>query len=88
MQGSCCDEKDRHLPTVVMDNIIRRMIALPEKKISKFVHAGNVAADLGCGLGYFTVSMAELTGPNGKVYAVDSDERSIQALRTKSRKNN
>jgi len=85
MQGSCCDGKDRHLPTVVMDNFIRRMIAPPEKKISRFVHAGNAAADLGCGPGYFTVSMAELTRPNGKVYAVDSDERSIQALRTKTK---
>ena len=24
MQDGCCEEKDRHIPTVVMDNFIRR----------------------------------------------------------------
>jgi hypothetical protein len=28
MQGGCCEEKDRHIPTVVMDNF------LAKKKIS------------------------------------------------------
>ena len=69
---------------MVMDNLIRRLMSPPEKKISKFVHSGIIAADLGCGPGYFTIPMAEMTGPTGKVYAVDSDQRSIQALTTKS----
>jgi len=84
MQGRCCEQKDRHLPTVVMDNFIRRLISPPEKKIRKFVSSGIVAADFGCGPGYFTVPMAEMIGPAGKVYAVDSDLRSIQTVRRKA----
>jgi len=84
MPGTCCDQTDRHLPTAVMDNFIRRLISPPEKKISKFVCYGSVAADLGCGPGYFTVPMAKRVGQNGKVYAVDSDAKSIQKLREKT----
>ena len=84
MVGRCCDQKDRHLPTVAMDNFIRHLIAPPEKKLSGFVRSGIIAADLGCGPGYFTIPMAKMIGPSGMVYAVDSDPRSIQALRTKS----
>jgi ubiquinone/menaquinone biosynthesis C-methylase UbiE len=67
-----------------MDNFIRRLISPPEKKISRFVRSGSVAADLGCGPGYFTVPMAKLVGQNGKVYAVDSDAKSIRKLRQKT----
>lgn len=82
----CCyrEQEDRHLPTRLMDNFIRRLISPPEKKISRFVKVGNVAADLGCGPGYFTIPIAKLIGPTGKIYAVDSDERSIQVLVAKS----
>jgi ubiquinone/menaquinone biosynthesis C-methylase UbiE len=68
-----------------MDNCIRRVISPPKKKILRFLHPGTVVADLGCGPGYFTIPMAEITGSNGRVYAVDSDPKSIQALNTKSK---
>jgi ubiquinone/menaquinone biosynthesis C-methylase UbiE len=44
------------------------------------------AADLGCGPGYFTIAMAEAVGPEGRIYAVDSDERSVRAIKSKARK--
>jgi ubiquinone/menaquinone biosynthesis C-methylase UbiE len=67
-----------------MDNFIRRFISPPKKKISKFIRTGCVAADIGCGPGYFTIPMAEMTGPSGRVYAVDSDPKSIHAVKAKS----
>jgi len=67
-----------------MDNFIRRLISPPKKKISKFVRAGTVAADLGCGPGYFTIPMAELVGETGRDYAVDSDAKAIKKLREKT----
>ena len=76
-------QSDRHLPTRLMDNFIRRLISPPEK-MSRLVRAGNVVADLGCGPGYFTIPIAKVVGLAGKVYAVDSDQRSIQVLGTKS----
>jgi len=84
LRDNCCEVKDRHLPTVLMDNVIRRLVSPPKKKISRFIHSGSVAADIGCGPGYFTIPMAELVGPKGRVYAVDSDPKSIQAVIVKS----
>lgn len=37
-------------------------------------------ADLGSGSGAFTLALRDLLGPNGAVYAVDKDRRSLDAL--------
>ena len=84
MGGCCCDATDRHLPTVVMDNFIRRLISPPTKKIARFIRPGSTVADLGCGPGYFTIAIAELLGPNGRVYAADSDPKVIRVLQSKA----
>jgi len=42
-------------------------------------------ADLGCGAGVFTHALAELLGPNGRVYAVDHDRGAIAAVRRRMR---
>ena len=66
-----------------MDNFVRHLL-FPPKKMSKFLSVGSVVADIGCGPGYFTIPMAELVGSTGKVYAADSDPKSINALNAKS----
>jgi ubiquinone/menaquinone biosynthesis C-methylase UbiE len=76
---------DRHLPTFLLDNFIRRLISPPERWISKYISAGISVADIGCGPGHFTIPMAVAVGKEGKVFAVDSDLKSIEAVRTKSR---
>jgi len=85
IQAACCGAKDRHLPTFVMDNFVRRWFFPPKEKISKFLSAGSVVADIGCGPGYFTIPIAELVGASGKVYALDSDPKSIRVLTAKAR---
>ena len=42
-----------------------------------------MVADLGCGPGFYTLALADCVGPEGKVYAVDFDEKCIQALEKK-----
>ncbi len=58
---------------------------LPAKKIlSKFpLKAGSAAVDVGCGPGYWTIPMAEIVGPTGRVYAVDLSEAMLVDLRTR-----
>ncbi len=47
---------------------------------------GSHLADLGCGsLGHFVFSGAEMTGGEGKVYAVDIDKQVLQAIERKAR---
>ena len=43
--------------------------------------AGGTWADLGAGTGTFTLALATLLGPSGKVIAVDRDPASVVALR-------
>lgn len=77
---------DRHFRTFVMDNPLRRLFSPPRKIVSKYASKGNIVADIGCGPGYFTLSIAEVVGPTGRVYAVDSDSRSIEVLSSKAAK--
>ncbi|MEK7674031.1 MAG: class I SAM-dependent methyltransferase [Patescibacteria group bacterium] len=43
-----------------------------------FLLSGWSIADFGCGGGYFTTLLAEKTGPDGKVFAIDSQEDAIK----------
>jgi len=45
------------------------------------ISPGMVIADVGSGTGYFSRRMAKLTGPEGKVFAVDIQSRMLEALK-------
>jgi predicted methyltransferase len=49
------------------------------------IRAGTPVADIGAGEGYFTRHLATRVGPQGKVYAVDIDEKALASLRESSR---
>lgn len=65
---------------------IRRLFEPPRKLIEPYVKNGQVVADLGCGSGYYTLALAKLVGPKGKVYAVDLGKNCIRALEKKTQK--
>lgn len=74
---------------VFLDNPLRRLFTRPRKFISNFslyLPKGAIAADLGCGPGFFTLPISEAVGPEGKVYAVDPNENSIKAIKSKASK--
>src|SRR3989304_5844069 len=79
------ERRDKHFPLFVHDNLFRRLFSSP-KKYCRYVANGQVVADLGCGPGYYTLVLAGSVGPEGKVYAVDSDEKAILALEKKASK--
>lgn len=61
----------------------------PERVVDKFgISEGMKIADFGCGAGYFTILMAQKTGPNGRVYALDIQETALDSVRTKAGENN
>ncbi len=47
------------------------------------IRSGEHIADLGAGGGYFTFRLADATGADGNVYAVDVDEDMVEYLETK-----
>ena len=75
---------DKHFQALAHDNPFRRLFVPPRRLVGPYVRAGQTAADLGCGPGYYTLALADLVGPEGKVYAVDSDERVIKVLERKA----
>jgi ubiquinone/menaquinone biosynthesis C-methylase UbiE len=45
------------------------------------VQPGDVVADIGCGNGFYTLKLAKLVGPNGKVIAVDIQREMLEFLK-------
>ncbi|MBN2048200.1 MAG: class I SAM-dependent methyltransferase [Anaerolineaceae bacterium] len=69
------DHENRHLCpwwlAYAFDNPLRKLLHKPEDLFQNLVHPGDMAADIGCGFGYFSISLAKLVGEDGIVFAVD-----------------
>jgi ubiquinone/menaquinone biosynthesis C-methylase UbiE len=77
------EKQDRHFPLFAHEFPLRSLFHNP-KKYCSYVTAGQVVADLGCGAGHYTLALAERVGPEGRVYAIDSDEKAIQRVKEKA----
>jgi len=57
----------------------------PARIVAGFgVRPGDHIADFGAGHGYFTIPLARAAGPNGKVYAIDVQDATLDAIRSKA----
>jgi ubiquinone/menaquinone biosynthesis C-methylase UbiE len=65
---------------------VRRWMQNPEKILKPFVAEGMVVIEPGCGMGFFTLEIARLVGPRGKVVAVDLQPKMLAALQRRARK--
>jgi ubiquinone/menaquinone biosynthesis C-methylase UbiE len=70
--------------SVFLDNFIRKILHDPEKILGQYIKTGYTAVDIGCGPGYFSIPMARLTGPEGKVIAADVQEEMLMKLKGKA----
>lgn len=68
------------------DNPLRRLFHDPERLLGPYVRPGMTVVDIGCGMGYFTIGLARLAGPEGKVIAVDLQQRMLDALGRRARR--
>jgi ubiquinone/menaquinone biosynthesis C-methylase UbiE len=59
---------------------IRRLWHNPEKILSPYIYGGMKALDIGCAMGFFSLPMARMVGPQGKVICIDVQERMIRSL--------
>jgi FkbM family methyltransferase len=42
---------------------------------------GDVVVDLGANIGYYTIMMAKISGPNGRIYAMEPEPRNFEMLK-------
>jgi len=68
-----------------IDNPLRRLFHDPEKLLAPYLRAGMSALDIGCGMGMFSLGMAKLVGPNGKVVAADLQQKMLEEMAKRSR---
>ena len=66
-----------------LDNKIRRLVQNPKKILRPYIEEGMTVLDLGCGLGFFTIEMAQMVGKSGRVIASDLQEGMLQKIRDK-----
>lgn len=68
------------------DNPLRKIFHDPIKILSPYVHKGDTALDIGPGMGYFSVPMAELVGPTGHVIAIDIQKKMLSLLMARAQR--
>jgi len=56
------------------------------RRVGPYVQKGQVAADIGCGWGYYSFALADLVGPEGRVYAIDLARKCVLAIKKKAEK--
>lgn len=62
------------------DNPLRRYLQNPWEIVGPYLHEGMTVADIGCGMGYFSIAMAKMTGESGSVIAVDLQRKMLDLL--------
>jgi len=59
---------------------VRRLFDNPRKILGDYIKPGMTVMDIGCAMGFFTLPMARMVGPDGKVIAVDLQPGMIKSL--------
>ncbi|MDN7240180.1 class I SAM-dependent methyltransferase [Planococcus sp. N028] len=62
---------------------LQRVLPFTKSLLEQTVNAGDQVIDATAGNGHDTLFLAQLTGPNGKVYAFDIQQEAIQATRNR-----
>ncbi len=82
------EERNRVCPVEragILDNRLRRWLQDPRKILAPFVRPGMTVLDVGCGPGFFSLEMARMVGPTGKVISVDLQDGMLQKLSARIR---
>ena len=70
----------------LMASPIRRIFNRPSKILAPHVHEGMTVLEPGPGMGFFSLELARLVGPTGRVIAVDIQSRMLDGLRRRAAK--
>ncbi len=65
---------------------LRRLWQDPATILGPFVREGMTVLEPGCGMGFFTLDLARMTGPRGRVVVVDVQPRMLDGLQKRARR--
>ena len=67
-------------------NPLRRLIEPPDRLLAPLVRPGMTVVEPGPGMGYFSLPLARMVGPTGRVICVDLQEKMVAGLERRARK--
>jgi ubiquinone/menaquinone biosynthesis C-methylase UbiE len=67
-----------------IDNRLRRWLHNPQQILTPYVRPGMTVMDFGCGMGMFSIAMAQLVGSAGRVIAVDLQQEMLDVLQKRA----
>jgi len=70
----------------ILLNPLRRLMENPKKIFGPFVGEAMVVLEPGCAMGFFTLPLARMVGPEGKVVAVDVEPKMLSVLERRARR--
>lgn len=65
---------------------LRKLFQNPKKILGPYVERGMKVLDIGCAMGFFSLPMAEMVGPGGRVICIDVQEKMIDTLTKRTKK--
>jgi ubiquinone/menaquinone biosynthesis C-methylase UbiE len=68
------------------DNLLRRLFQNPEQILRPYIAEGITVLDIGPGMGYFSIPLARMVGPRGRVIAVDIQPEMLSALQKRAKR--
>lgn len=67
-------------------NPLRKLLESPKKILGPFVKAGMIVLEPGPAMGFFTLPLARMVGPKGKVVAIEVQQKMLDVLMKRARK--
>lgn len=62
----------------------RRLAQRPSRILRPYVREGMLVVEPGCGMGFFTLDLVRMVGPQGRVVAIDLQEKMLAGLRQRA----
>ena len=63
---------------------LRKLLQSPSKILAPHVRSGMTVLDLGCAMGFFSLPMAAMVKPKGKVVCVDVEPKMLEVLQNRA----
>lgn len=65
---------------------LRKLLQRPESILKQHIEPGMTVLDAGCAMGFFSIPMARMVGPRGRIICVDLQERMLRALERRAQR--